>query len=465
MNGMFKDRGGARSSLDRAQSFIDRFVPTSDRRAARQTLWMGAITTAQLLSGFAQLALSARILGPEGFGVLAICMGAAGLFHAFMTMPGYDAITTHVTRSMIRGERSEAAAVVRFTFGAAQGLALLAYALLAAFALTAIELVGVNQADATALLVYGLTGICMATHLESLAALQLADRLPLGLAAVVAGALTRVAALVTVWQQDGGLLMVAWAFVIGALTTGGGLFIAAVAAAGRGNLPEFLRGWSINVPRDVVRFQLLTFAQAKLGALYGHLDVVLLGALAGPLQAGLYRGARQIIGVTLTLAKPVTQAVQAECSRRWYAGEGAALRGLVRRSTVLLVSAAIVLFGILALLYQPIIRIVLGPGFEAVAASLLVMIPGAFVYTGVAVLSILPASTGRALPSLIWTFLALVAQMGALFLLAPEFGSTGAAGAHTVYQLVFATVVVACAVSILRRNEPQQERALSWQER
>ncbi len=42
---------------------IARLLPASDRRSARQTFQMGAITAVQLLGGLAQLTLSARILG------------------------------------------------------------------------------------------------------------------------------------------------------------------------------------------------------------------------------------------------------------------------------------------------------------------------------------------------------------------------------------------------------------------
>ncbi len=44
----------------------------------RQTLQMGAITAVQILGGLAQLVISARILGPEGFSALAVLPAAVG---------------------------------------------------------------------------------------------------------------------------------------------------------------------------------------------------------------------------------------------------------------------------------------------------------------------------------------------------------------------------------------------------
>ena len=94
-----------------AAGLMQRFLPqSSDRRVARQTFWMGAITAAQLLGGLAQMSLSARILGPEGFGILAVVVAAASLLFGLTTVPGEEVITTHVTRSIAAGRRDEAGA-------------------------------------------------------------------------------------------------------------------------------------------------------------------------------------------------------------------------------------------------------------------------------------------------------------------------------------------------------------------
>ena len=431
---------------------------TSAGRVARQTLWMGTITVAQFLSGVALLALSARILGPEGFGVLAIFMSTATIFYAFLTVSGHEAITAFVTRSVTAGQYATAAATLRMAFATVQGLALLAYALLAAFALAASELVGIAKTHVAAMLVCGLAGLLMATHRESLAALRLANQLPLGLTAVVAGGLVRTAALLAVWRAGGGLMMVSLAIVAGAAVTGAWLFAAAAASAGRDRLPRFLTGWSVRVPRDVVRFQLLSFCQTKVGALYGHLDVILLGALVGPVQAGIYRAARRLVDVTTTPMEPLSLSVQAEYSRRWYAFDGIAFRRLSRRFTMLAIALAVATYGLLIVLYRPVIRIALGSEFEDAARPLLIMVPGAFALVSVAALRVLPASTGRALPSLIWTSAALAAQLTVLLILVPTHGAAGAAWAYTVYQLVLAAVVVVFAVAT-RRHSRRGERA------
>ena len=114
---------------------------------------------------------------------------------------------------MSQDRHEEAARTLRFTLGAAQGLGLVSYGLLAVFTLTSSTIVGIETSHRPALLVYGLTGIFMATHTENSRRCVWANRLPLGFAVTVAGALTRLAALTVIWLSGGGLLAVALAFV------------------------------------------------------------------------------------------------------------------------------------------------------------------------------------------------------------------------------------------------------------
>ena len=380
-----------------------------------------------------------------------------------MTVSGYEVITAFVTRSVTAGQHVTAAATLRMVFAAVQGLALLAYALLAVFTLAASELVGVAKTHVIVMLVYGLAGLLRATHRESLAALRLANRLPLGLTVVLAGGVVRTVTLLAVWRMGSGLMALALAVVAGAAATGAGLFVATVVSAGRDRLPRFLHGWSFRVPRDVVRFKPLSFCQTKFGALFGHLDVVLLGVLVGPVQAGLYRAARRVVDVALMPVGPLSLSVQAEYSRCWSASDSVAVRRLSRRFTMLAVALAVAVYGLLVVLHRPVIRIVLGPEFENAAQPLLIMVPGAFAFMSVAALHVLPVSTGRALPSLIWTAASLAAQLTVLLILVPTHGASGTAWAYTVYQLVLAATVVVFVATIGRhgrRNEgakPQTE--------
>ena len=434
-------------------TILHRMLPASDRRAARQTLWLGAIRAVQVLASVVQVALSARILGPEGFGVLAVIIAAAGLAYRLLSVPGNEVITTYVRRDLAEGRTDDATGTLRFTYVLSQTLALVAYAALAAATLALGGLFGVVEEHSAAVLLYGLAGISLATNRESLAVLRLADRLHLGLGVAAAGALTRVAVLGAAWTSDTGLLTVLLAYVAGDAVTGVGMFIAAAASERRAGLPGFLNSLPVKVPgRDVIAFQMGSFGRTSVEALTLHIDVVLLASLVSAAQLGLYRAAIQLINATNHPFQSIAMAVQAEYSRQWYGGNGEDVRRICRTFTALSLSLAVAGYGLLAIFHGPIIQVLLGPGFEEVARPLLFLLPGALAFAAVASLHVLPAATGRAAPHLVSSAAALAAQVTAIVVLARAHGAEGAAWANTTYFLVFAAAITPFGVAALRQS-------------
>ena len=437
-----------------AAGLMQRFLPqSSDRRVARQTFWMGAITAAQLLGGLAQMSLSARILGPEGFGILAVVVAAASLLFGLTTVPGEEVITTHVTRSIAAGRREEAGQVLRLALGAALGMRLLTYGLIAAGTLAAAGPLGLVAGEyAGAMLLYSLTGVLTGMSGESVAALRLADRLPPGFAVVVVSALAGVGALVWAWLAGGGLLAVIMASVVKGAALGVGLAALTALSAGRAGAPGLLRALSVRVPRDVLRFQIAAFGRSAVEALHMHADALLIAAVAGPAPVGLYRAARYIVDATRLPFLALAQGVQVEYSRQWFGAEGAALRQLARRAAALAIIAAALGYGLLLIFRQPVINLFLGPEFAQAEGSLLIMTVGALAFAGVAAVYVLPAAAGRAGPHLAAMAAAVAAQAGAILLLTPGRGAEGAAWAVVVHYVVFAAAIVPFAVAVLRQS-------------
>ena len=423
----------------------------SDRRVARQTFWMGSMTAVEVVRGLAQVSITARILGPEGFGALAVIVAVSTLIHGLLALPGGDTVTTFVTRSVTEGRREEAGAILRLTLVVSQGLSLAAYAVIVALALTASSLLGISESHVNALLLYGLLGVFLATGSEALAVLRLADRVNLGLVVTVAATLTSLGLIVLAWRTDGGLPEVVTAYVAAAAVSGVGMFAAAVASARKAGAGGFLTSLSLRAPSDVVRFQYGTFARTKLGALVQNLDSVVMAQFAAQADVGTYRAARQIADMARRPFQLIRFGVQPEYSRQWYSGEGTELRRSFRRFVIVSISLAAVGFALLAILHKPIIGFVLGDGFAEASSPLLILIPGAFV-ASTAVYSILPVATGRTSPMLVSMISGLVASVAVLVWLVPQYGAEGAAWARTTYSLVSALVLVPFVVSILRQS-------------
>ena len=147
-----------RAAIGHLRTLVRRASSPSDRRVARQTFWMGTMTGVEVVRGLAQVAITARILGPEGFGALAVIVAVSTLVHGLVALPGGDTVTTFVTRSVAEGRRDEAGAILRLTMVVSQGLSLVAYGVITVLALSAGSLLGIGESHVNALLLYGLLG-------------------------------------------------------------------------------------------------------------------------------------------------------------------------------------------------------------------------------------------------------------------------------------------------------------------
>ncbi len=431
---------------------IARLLPDSERRAARQTLWLGGIEAVLLLGGLAQVVISARILGPEGFGVLAVIVAVSLLVHRLLSVPGGEAVTTFVTRAVAEQRPQEAARVVRFTMAVSLGMSLAAYAIIAALVLAAGSLLGIADIHQDVALLYGVVGIIRATRTETQAVLRLADRVPLALAITQAGVITRVALLVTVWLAGGEMLEIVLAHIASVVVNGAGMLAAAVLSAPRAGITGLLRSPSLQVPPDVLRFQTGTFGRTTLSALAYNIDTLLLAQFAGAADVGIYRAARQITDIAHYPFRPLRNGVQPEYSRQWYAGQGRELRLTALRFTLASGALAAALFGILAIFHQPITRLFLGDEFAGVAPLLLILIPGGFFLSSIAGLAALPAAVGRAWPRLAGETAGLLAFAVILLWLTPTQGATGAAWGNTAYYATIGLVLIPFAITILRQS-------------
>ena len=413
---------------------------------------MGAITGVQLLSGLAQLIISARILGPEGFGALAVIIAVAALVHGLLAMQAGEAVTTFVTRAVAEQRPQEASRVLRFTIALSLGLSLIAYALIAVLALIANSLLGIDPAHRDIALIYGVVGIFLATRTETLAVLRLADRLPLGLAITLAGLLTRVALLGIVWLNGGGLLEVVLAHIAGVAVSGAGMLLAATLSAPRAGIPGFLSSLSLKVPPDVVRFLTGNFGRSTFSALAYHIDTLLIAQFTGAADVGLYRAARQITEAAHYPFQPLKDGVQPQYSQQWYSGRGRELRRTALGFSLVSFAAAVALFGLLAIFHQPITRFLLGEEFSGVAPLMLIMLAGAFALNSISALTALPTAVGRVWPHLAAEMVALIVFAALIIWLVPRHGAEAAAWAHTTYYSAIALILIPFIISTLQQS-------------
>lgn len=423
----------------------------SDRSIARHTGWLAATSVVELIGGLAYVFFATRILGPSGFGALAVVMATATLVHGIVSIGGSDTVITFATRSIADGRPRQAAGVVRFVALMSFGMSLLAYVVVSLIAAFATDLVMIDGTDTAALLWYALVGVAIANNATAIAVLRLADRLKLRFAVACASNLVRIGLLGVFWRVGGDVLTVVGASLAGAATSGLGLLVAAAFSSTQAGMGTLLASAALYVPKDVRQFHSAAFGRTVVGAMGQNIDTILLAQLLGAADVGLYRVARQIVDMTRQPFRMLRAAVQPVVSRHWHAGQGRLVRASVRRYTGLSVLVAIAGLSLLALLRDPIAVLFLGSEFSDVGSLILILIPGAF-FASLGVLGMLPIVAGRAGPSLLSLASGLAASVLAIVFLVPAHGVDGGAWARTTLSVVSFLVLLPFIMATLRRS-------------
>ncbi len=438
------------ASGNRVQSLLARALSASERRVARQIFWMGAALAVQVVSGLATVALTARILGVEGVGILAAITAFTRLIYGFAALPGDVVITTFVTRAVAEGRPEEGASVFRFSLAASLGLALIAYGVIAVLAFTAGHLLNIGQDTKDIIFLFGVCGVLTAMNGTSLAVLRLADRMQVYLLLTVASTVTGAGLLMAVWLTGGGLTEVVLTHIAVAAVSGLGLFTSAALCAPLAGLGGFLRSATLKIPPHVIRFHAAVYWRGIVATLVDNMDVILLAQFTGTANVGLYRTARRIVDMARLPIALISNVAQPEYSRQWYSGQGTELRRTALRLTILSIALAAAGFSVLAVFREPIIRFFLGDAFSGAAPLLLIMLLGALPFA--AAFRLLPRAVGRVWPPVLTGMAELVVFLVAMAWLAPEYGAAGAAWARTLSGLTAFLVIIPFAALVLRQS-------------
>lgn len=428
---------------------LARVFSDSERRVARQSFWMNAIFAARLFGGLAAVYMTARILGVDGFGALALisslCAVVFGLANAAVST-----VTTFAARALAEGRTDEAERVFRFSVAFSLAAALVAYAIIAALALAAGGALGIPPEHRSAALAFAAGGALASAVYSARGLLYLADRM--GLAALVAAAsnLLYVALIAAAWAGGGGLMQVALARAVAETALGLGTLAAAVASAPRAGLAGLLRSASLRVPPDVARFSVAGAWTNGVNSLVNGLDAILLARLAGAAgvsQAGLYGAARRVADIAASVAHLARGAARTEYSALWYAGRGARLRSVALRVNGATLAASLAIVIPLALLRDPIMRYLLGADFADAGAPLLILLLGVLAIPTIRSLTL---AAGRPMPTAISALIALIAFAAVISALAPTRGATGAAWARTAFFWTDFAIALPFAIAVFR---------------
>lgn len=338
------------------------------RRIGLNSFWLLAARLGGQALGLLFTAALARVLGEAGLGQFAFISAVFFIGNALTTF-GLDTLLIREVATA-RADGAGRSASVSQTVSAALLIQLaLSAAFVAGLWLLAPRLPNQTAATLPALRLVALALFPLAFATVDSALLRAHERMGLYLVFTLATAAALALGGLALLAGGGGLVAAAAVFVLAQV-------VGALVAAGlaRRALPDFSRRWVWPSPPVLARSIRLGAGLAALMALsllYQRSGVLLLSLLDGDAAAGAYSAAARVIEALKTLPAAFFGAmfpILAAARHQPAAGRA------YRRAFAALVVASGLLAGLTALLARPILVLLFGPGFEAAAPALRVMV-------------------------------------------------------------------------------------------
>lgn len=181
----------------------------------------------------------------------------------------------------------------------------------------------------------------------------------------------------------------------------------------------------------------------------GHMSTFLVGLVATPAAAGLFKVAREVATALTKPAELLTQSIYPEFARLGAKNEWQAFGGLIRRAALLAGGVGVSILAVMALIGEPFLAIFFGDDFVPAYATLVLLVAAASIT--VAGFGFDPAlyALGRpGIPLRVNAFVVLLVYVPLLIVLTQELGPVGAG----IAMLISASLIVS-AVGLWTRLE------------
>lgn len=438
--------------LDRAKSMARHALrrPAShwsdDQLLRRMLRNAGTLFGGHAMAGLLALgavALTARALGTETFGVLMLVHAYAMVVGNLTTFKAWHAVVRYGAICIERDRRAELQSLIGFALLLDLGSGLVAVGL----AVVAAPWVGPSlgwPAEAVAAGQWYCLVILFVGTGTSTGILRLFDRFDrLALQRLVAPAVRLVGALAA-YGAGGSLTIFLLIWFVAAALDGTTLW-----ALGWRELAQrgFTRGFELRV-RGLVRphpglWRLVwaTNLNSTLGAVSGRLSTLVVGAILGPSGAGLYQVAAQFASALERPVEMLRHTIYPEFARLHAAGDLRRMRQLAVRSATLTGAAAVPVLLVLSALAEPLLRLTVGPGFVGAADLLVLLIVGLVINAIAFPASSLLIAQGRSEMLLTLNLVIAATYVGLMIVLLGLVGLLGA-GIATVVKAAAAVLLI-----------------------
>jgi O-antigen/teichoic acid export membrane protein len=397
----------------------------------RRSLVTSASKVAALLAGLVSVAITSRVLGPEGRGSVVVVTTIVGLGATFGSLS-----LGQVTLRRAATERSSAwlpSAVG--VLGTAVAVVSVLFALGLAVGITSGALPALTRVSAMHLaLGAAALPVTLWTGYAGYVLLAL-DRVGASNRAQVAGTVTSLVAIaaLVLWQRLGvaGALIAALVGQIAAAVVGFGVIRRALGAPVR-----LERAAATAYVRDGSKLHL-----TAIGAyLFSSLDILMVSRYHGPAAAGVFQLAFQLYAPLLLVPQAVTEVLSGKLAALGPDGLWPMQRRLLALTALAMVAGAVVL----GLLAPVLVRTIGGPQFAESATVFRIYLLSVLAATLNGIMGVQWIGRGLLWQSSVLTLGAGVLNFGANLMLIPRYGAAGAATATVIggYAIPFTANVI-----------------------
>jgi O-antigen/teichoic acid export membrane protein len=446
-------RDGASPDVQGRGSRPDSMIRGFWRRLLRNASWGFASTWIESAAIVTTTAITARALGTDDYGRVALVTAAVWMVKQFVDLRTWEGVTRYVTMFVEEGRPGLALATLKFAVIAESCVAVVSYALAVAVSgivasryLRAPELQG-------AITLYALTLLTSAFDAVARAVLRVFDQFRDLAVQTVIGSLGGLGIMILALAIQRSVPAVLTANLVSDLAEAallGGLALRQVqkrlwparADAGLSLLRPHLR--------PLLKFMGQTALRATL-KMNRHLDTLVIGHFRSPTEVAYYRAARRLATAFDDLSNPFYFAIFPELSRVW-AKTRSEFPRVVMRTAITALRVALPGTVLLILLAPALVRGLMGSPFEPAVAPFRLLMIGVGVTTATFWGTPVALSSGR--PGLATGAVALgvLTNITLLLLLVPAHGTTGAAIATIGGAVAYAGVVGMFLPSMLRQR-------------
>lgn len=335
---------------------------------------LGGKAVAGLLA-LGTLAVTARGLGPETFGALILIHTYVKLIGALTKFQSWQAVIRYGAASLEKGAHGDVQRLVKFTALLDLASTVVGTAIAVALAPLVASWFGWGADAAPLAMAYGVM-VLFTVKATPIGILRLFDRFNLLAAQATFSPAAGLIGACIAYALDGGLaaFLAAW-FVAGAVE-GVSLVALGCRELARQGL---LRGmdWSVAglaAPHPGLwRFVWTANLYTSLSAASGHLITLLVGWLLGPTAAGLFKIASQFASVLVVPGTLLKRTIYPELAKLTARGGAPVMRRVMLRAGAVSGSAAALAVAVLAVLGEPLIRLVVGEAFVGAHGVLVVI--------------------------------------------------------------------------------------------